>query len=705
MKIGPINLSYRLPFYIGANVAAVIVLFMFWRQNADTRMESIYRERILRGAFDDNPDALAIAINACRSLPQKVRVRLYLAGLLFRDKENKAALKEAHDIWKGIAADSAATMDEKAWALVGAGVANFTAAESSARPAAAAEAAKLFQQALSHRNNCADALINLALAQLWKGDPGALEEAEKRCQEALAAPPASLFAQAQLYNLHGWLLAQRNNSKDAITAFARAQALRPDREDLIITRRIAQLATLTQKNISPEARCEMLKKTENELKSYGDQELTALLAIGCGWMMLKDAPDYLTGPFLAASRNFDLAIQRKPDDPRAYRYRAALFEERIAALTKTLTVQVAEINSAVTGVNLWTGKETAVEPVGQDLVTLNAIQIALRELDAIWMCYADCMTDPQQKFDGKLRRLACSWRSFWNTPKKDFATRLKLQQQAIELSHELIKLNENNGDGYFALGQALMEKGDFAAALKTFETAKNKDCKAPTLSALLKGLQSCKAEIVDFRPSQTQRWFGETPLIVARLKSIVCPSGYRDVKMLLDDKPLTSPVVIGTQIFYQPENTTMLDGSHTIKVSVTDAFGTNLDFPPINFTIDKKPPTLKIIPDTATVLTSKAQWTLTLSDESGINLSKTKVILKTASSTISPFSRDIVKDGKYKISIPDFTPPIQIGAIVGETFKISAGQDLAPGEYTLDITAQDMEGIVLNTTRTYTVKW
>jgi hypothetical protein len=464
----------------------------------------------------------------------------------------------------------------------------------------------------------------------------------------------------------------------------------------VVSRRLVSVAAVAQPGMDPQIRREWLKRIERELPHYGKQVIAALNAAGRGWMMLTSEPDYLTGPYVNAVKSFSDAAQRAPADPRTYFNWAALLESRIADLAKTLKVVVTGLNGDAPPTSDWIEKTPrSIE----DATTLVEIFGLLTQLEGVWVQMAAKATDSDQVAEAKLRQLHCVRRLAWACNPDDERQQRAIRERACGLADSLVKTKPENGAYHFALGQVLLEKGDCTAALQEFQTASAKNCTAPVLERLAREL-ACKPEVTEIRPTESRRWFGARPLVSVKLKLPL--SACKDVKLSLDDKPVPATIV-GNEVFYMPESAAALDGEHTIRVTLTDAKGAEVSFPPVKFGVDKKPPTLRILPEAGTVST-KQEWTVTLADDSGVDLASICVTIKYSGASPTPIAREIVKDGRYKINVLDANPPIKSGMPVKETFKVSIGSDMSPGECTLTVTAQDLEGNQTSVPKTYKVK-
>jgi hypothetical protein len=228
--------------------------------------------------------------------------------------------------------------------------------------------------------------------------------------------------------------------------------------------------------------------------------------------------------------------------------------------------------------------------------------------------------------------------------------------------------------------------------------AKEKGMATPELDRMLNEL-SFKPQVLNVHPAIGRRWFGTVPLISASLRTV--SQDYKSVKMQVDGKDV-QPTLSGTQCLFVPDESAASDGTHSVKISVVDKHNSVIEFPEVSFGIDKKAPTIKITPDSGEI-SNKQVWIIALNDPSGIDIPSTFVLFKTIKSAI-PVTRELVKEGKYKMGFPDVDPMIKAAALVAETFKVTVGQELQPGEYSLTITCSDSNGNAGSETKTFSVK-
>jgi hypothetical protein len=705
MKIGTIDISYRMLIYAGLIVFGVIFLWTTWNSKKELRQESYYRDTILRGLFDDKPEAQAAAIDACRGLlshkPSHVAGRLYLGTLLMRNKENVENLKEAQATFEQLATDPAATPQEKAWACVSAGVAVFNLNEAADANKAANESEKLFLKALEADKDSADAMTNLALAQMFKSGSKGVSSAAGWTAKALAAKDAgSLKARSQLYNLNGMI--QLNNQKpiEALGEFRKSKAVRPKRDDIADNIRMAAISGVTQKNLTPEDRRELLKRIEAEMSQYGKSESTALTAAGRGWMILKNAPDYMAqnGPYANALRLLSTAINKEPASIQGYYSKTVLLDERISDIGAKLVSRITGINGETPPLSLWKTPDKSYFS-NEDTTLLNELRNVLTEQETMWKQFADRTQKMPEKVEARLRQLICLRRLAWCVPDRDASQQATFRDRATKVADELLKLDPENGAVHFAAGQLLFDKGNYAGAFQSFSLAKEKKFASESLDRLIAGLGQ-KPEIVDVWPAETRRGYGVRPLIGGTLK-VLKGSGPLKEATLSIGKNTVTPVITGSQVFYVPDDDSTLDGDHEVSIAVVDEFGGRTEFPKFSFGIDKRPPAIKVLPEDGAQIETKQIWTITLSDVAGIEQTQTQVTLK--SEKPSKINRELIKDGRYKVSV-DAQQPVKINSFCGESFKIGLGSDMVPGEYSLIVSTADMNGNIATVTRSYTVK-
>jgi hypothetical protein len=705
MKIGPIDVSYRMLIYAGLIAFGAVFLLTTWSSKKELRQESYYRNDILRGLYDDSPEAHSAAVDACRALlshnPKHIHARLYLGALLMRKKETPDALKEAREIFEKLGDDAGAKPEEKAWAWVSAGVAAFNQSETGDANKAAIESEKLFLKALEADKDNADAMANLALAQMFKsGSKGVADTNAWRVKALAAKEPASLKAQAQLHNLEGMSLLESGKPLAALGAFRMARALRPKREDVADNIRMAALAGITLKELPNDERRELLKKIEADLSSYGKNESAAMIAAGRGWMMLKDSPDFMAqnGPFQSATRLLNAAVNKDPQNIQAYYSKSAVLDERVSDLSAKLVSNITGFKGETPALGLWKTSDKLYFAT-EDGGLLNDLRNTLTMQAELWGQFAERTPKPAEKVEAKLRQLVCLRRLIWSYPEKDAAVQTGIRDRAARVSDDLLKLDPENGAAHYAVGQHLLDKNDFGGAYRELTLAKEKKFNAEGLERLLAGLGR-KPEVVDVWPNPQRRWFGARPLIGGTLKVLKGSGPLKEASLLLGKTALT-PVITGSQVFYVAEDDAALDGDHEVGISVTDEFGARIEFPKFTFGMDKRPPEIKVAPDDGSAIDPKQLWTISVRDASGIDPAQTQVVLKSVKPT--KITRDLVKEGKYKVSV-DVQPPVKLNTLCGENFQIGPGLDLQPGEYTLEITACDINGNTGTAAKTYTVK-
>lgn len=704
MKIGPVDVSVATLSYAAGVVAAVIALTVMWKVNSEVRYEAWYRGRILRAMNNSEPEK---GIEACQTLasfyPAKVSPRMYLGDLLYR----QGKFKDAEQAFADAAALPAAKPEDKALALVGRAASVFSAGGRAEQAKAAAKAEVLFQEALKEDQSCVDALVNLGVVSVWKGADDAWDQAEKYCKRAAAAPaPASLQAQAQLYILNGVVAMRQNRPDEATAFFERARALLPTWKDADAFRRIAILAAAIQKDVEPNRRKELLLNCEKELAQFGKDQTTALNALAVGWWLLRVAPEHEKAAYATAMTKLQRAMDLEPKDPRAYLNATGLKEEYIAGLAAKLEGEVTYFKGETPSINkylLSAAEKTVSRFKPNDRPRLQEIGKTLKEIEGIWQKYMDkAATKQAEKVEAKLWQLSCIRRLGGTFEVGEESQRQATVNRAVSVAKELANRNADDPAVQFTLGQVLCEKADYGGAYAAYKAAAAKGMKTPELQRLLDTLGR-KAEIVDIRPPKDKRWFGPRPVIGGTLRSASSGGVARKVEMKIGDKQV-EPVMIGEQVLYVPGPNDMIDGDLTVSISVTDALGRVTEVTPFAVSVDRKPPSWSVEPDPGAALPAgKVVFKITLADRSAIDYGSVKLILKEKK---TGNSKQLIGDGNYKTSMPDLNPPRKIGhPLDSDTFQVSnGGQDLAPGEWELTISAQDVFGNVLSDTKKYNVK-
>jgi len=694
MKIGPIDVSVSVLIYIGGFVAAIVVLVALWRANSEIRYEAWHRDTILRAMNNQDADK---GIEACQALiaryPDKVSARLFLGNLLYQQKQFEQAEKEFSE-----AAAKATTPEQKAWALVGRGVAAYMAAAKGDQAKALGRAEAAFEEAFTADKNCTDALVDLAVAQLRAGDSAALDKVEDHCKQALsAATPPALSAQAQLYIALGLVAMRSGRPLEATANFERAKGILPTWKDADAFRRISMLAAATQKDVEPAQRREMLATCETGLSKFGKEQVTALNALGIGWWLMKGAPE----SYASALTRFQKAMDTDSKDPRAYRNAAGLREDRIAEWAVKLS---GPWLTETPRPNKWLLPEKALPLrfVLADRQPLQELSKLLKDTEGVWQKFVDkAAPKPEEKVEAKLWQVSCIRRQAYLLEVTEESQRAALLAKALSLMKDLVALAPENPVVHYTLGMVLYEKEDYTGAYGALKTAEAKGMKTPALQRLL-GFLGSKSEILDVRPSKDRRSFGRRPLVGGTLKA---PGAPKRVTMKLGDK-VVDPVMVGTQVLFVPAGTDLPDGDVTVSISFTDTFERTTECAPFTFSLDLKPPSWSVAPDASAPIPPKTVFTITLADRSGIDYGTTKLTLKEVSAKKAGRNIPLISDGRYKTAMPDIDPPRRIGhPLDSESFKVSAGaQELTPGDWELSISVQDQAGNQLSDTKRYTVK-
>lgn len=713
MKIGPIDISITLIAYIGGVIAAAVVLMRMWGANKDVRVESYCRDAVIAAMVDSEPEVVNAGADKCEYLlaqnPDKNNVRLYLGVLQMKQKRTL----EAQKTFMEVTTQPNATNQEKAWAFVCAGVAQFNAATNDGANKAKLESAalaaeKLFLQALAVPENKEniDALINLGTIQLFKNQPNSFAEMQKYCERANAVKGvASLKGQEALYGLNGRIAVNQNKYQEATDAFERAKALNPSAKDLIDSRRYSILGSISQDKMDPAKRQELLEKVMREVGTYGANQAVAQNAIGIGWFRLKPAPDY----DIIALGGFRGAIAADPKDPRGYKNLAALFEDQINDYAKKLSVDITGIRGETPVLNKWIvrmdTKAARFQP--SDMATIDKIRKLVspdqaNSMERLWKEYLTTINPqkPADRVNARLRQLASVRRFAYLLDESNDNQRPSLLQRALELANEVVKDDPNDPAAWFALGQVQIDRKEYLDALKSFKASADKGMNSPELLTLIEQL-SRKPELIDRRPDPGRRWYGARPIIGATMVASVGSSG-SVVKMKIDDKEVPAEIE-GSQVLYFPGDKDLDDGEHTVYLSMKTPFeAKEIVFPPAVFNLDKKPPTVSVSPDVKQPISPKNVWTVVLSDSSGIDTATLTISLTTGMGKGN--TKNIIEGGKYKIMQPDLGVKANSFVDPDKPIKFGFGFDIPNGECRLNITVQDQAGNELKDTRTYNVK-
>jgi tetratricopeptide (TPR) repeat protein len=609
--------------------------------------------------------------------------------------------------------------------LVGQGVAVFGASKGNPK-AGAEKAASFFEQALEVDKDCTDALVNLAVVNMWKGGVAGVKAAGERCKQALAAAqPASLYAQQQLYAVSGLVELQNDRAEGATTDFLRAKAIAPSAAQMDDYRRAALLGAAVQEGVEAMRRKEMLLQCETELRNFGKDQVTALNALGYGWWLLRNDPlvavsaggagraaptagAAAAGALVSAQNKFNKAMETDAKDLRAYYNMAGLIE---AAMTETAAKASVPLRGFGGGkdetpVNPWVGEprqqQQRVPPADMQYVV--EITKRLKEEAELWKRFLlKANPGTQERLDAKLRQLSCYRRQAAIQEGVNNSERQLVMAQAMTLAQDIVKQHPESGDGHFAYGRVLYDKGDFAGALKEFKEAQAKGLKDPAVERLVKGLGQ-QPEALDVRPSPDRRWFGSRPLIACTLKTVSSAGPLKRVTIKMGQKALNATLV-GSQVLCLPGANDVMDGDQTVTIEAADALNNAVEFPPLKFAIDRKPPTCRVEPEAGGISTRQV-FKISVSDSSGVDYSSVKVVLKPLGRGAGNTMRTLIDEGKYKVNMGNLNPARKPGyTLDSESFEVEPGlQEMGVGDWELTISVQDMAGNAAQETKKYTVK-
>jgi hypothetical protein len=327
-----------------------------------------------------------------------------------------------------------------------------------------------------------------------------------------------------------------------------------------------------------------------------------------------------------------------------------------------------------------------------DLTAISAINTVLKEEETLWDTYiGQAAQTPEEKIDGRLRQLSCVRRIAWTSAGESGQS---FAAKAMNLAKELIAMGPKDANAHFAYGQVLLEKNDRLAAAKEFETAHSLGMDSPALNRIISAL-SGKAELTDIRPATGLRIFGAKALFRCTVRGIDMNS-IKEFNMTMDGHPVAA-VRAGSQILYVPQEAELSDGKHVVKISLTptDAETKTMD---AEFYVNKRPPTWTVTPSGPDIIALQPVWTIALDDLAGIDRLTLKVTLKKVS---GGYSKVLINEGRYK-------EPSSVGKLGGTvdtaSFKVSPPAELTPGDYTLDISVQNLAGIPLNDSKKYNIK-
>lgn len=707
MKIGPVDIGVPVLINVGGCAVAVIALFALWNKGAGQRHEAYYREKIMRGLSDGLPERQADGVNAALAFlkvePNHIPAKLTLANTY----AVQANYVEAKKLFEEVAKMPNVTSQEKAIALTAAGVVTFKAAPKEARGPAIDEAEKLFQAAIASDAEFTDAYANIALLQPYKNADKWHAAAEVPARAALDGRiPPSAEALEGLYRMMGMIQKEKNNPTEALKSFDAAQSIRPSGgggSDQM--RRSTKLVGVIQKGLSSEVRRAQILDLERSIGTTGDRAQQALTAIAMGvaWMELREDTDWSTNGYLAGVRSFNRAMEYDPKNRLGFQNLSALYDSRVEDLSKQLKGPVTGFNGVTPPLDTWKDGAKARRLLATDKNTLYEIRRVLKEHEELWRKFIEKGTPTnEEKVAAKLEMMIQMRRQAYTMDVDEEASSKPLLEKAFAIAKELETLDSENGPINFASGMLLLDMKRFGEANIRLKKAAEKGFKSPTLDKILAELGR-KPEMIGARPADGQRWFGKRPLVSATLYSPSATDGFRAVELTHNGVPAPS-MLMGSQVLYLPDASKLTDGRHQIQISVIEAISaTKLQFPPLEFSIDRMPPSFKVSPDGGEV-DGKAVFSIQLSDPTGVDLVSVRVLYRSADNSKNPTNREIVVSGRYKVGSPELNIKGNT-TIPGESFKVTAGTlPMPPGAYVLDITAKDLSGNEMKASKGFQVK-
>jgi len=695
MKIGPVDIGIPVLINIGGCVIAVVVLFSLWNKGAELRHEAFYRDKIMRGLSDGLPERQSEGAKACLDFlkvePDHVPAKLTLANI-YAAQGNFAGAKQ---LFEEIAKMSKATSTEKAYALNGAGVSTFKAAPKDAMGPALDEAEKLFRAAIEADKEFADPHANIALLQPHKSPDKWIVTAEAPAKTAIESRvPPTAEALENLYRLVGMIQKEKRQAGEAVKSFDAAQTIRPTGvggNDQM--RRTTKIAALVEEGLSAETRRGLINELERAIPGMGDrkQQSNACIALGLAWMEMSKEPDWGTNGYLAAIRAYTRALDFDPQNVLAYQNFSALYDRRVNEFSAQLKGQVTSFNGITPPLDPVKDGPRARRMHPGDKNTLPEIRRVLKDHEDLWRRFIDkAGPAPKEKIAALLDIMILVRRQGYTMDVDEEPTLKVTLDRAYLAGKEAELLEPENGLVNFSVGMLLLDMKRFGDAQIRFNKAVAAGFKSPLIDKVLTELNR-KPELLSARPADGQRWFGKRPLVYATLYSPNASDGFRSIEVT-HNGATASPMLTGTQLLYLPDVSKLTDGKHVIQVAVVEAAsGNKIQFPPLEFSIDRLPPTYKLSPDGGEV-DGKAVFTISLADPTGVDLASVRVLYRSMDNAKNPTNREIVLSGRYKVGAPDLNIKGN-QTIPGESFKVTAGTiPLPPGAYVLDLFAKDMTG-------------
>lgn len=707
MKIGPVDIGIPAIANLVGCVAAIVALFVLWNKGTDLRHEAFYRDKILRGLSDGLPERQAEGLSACRAFlaiePNHIATRLTMANI-YALQEHYTEAKQAFD---DVVKLPKATPLEKAIALNGSGICALKGSPKEKLAAGVAEAEKLFQAAIESDNSYADAYANLAMLQPYKSAENWHAAAEGPARAALESKvPPTLESLGNVYRLMGVIQQQKKQPTDALKAFDASQAVRPagagGSEQM---RRTTKLAGVIQNGLPAEVRRTQILEIERSINTLGErpQQSLAMTAVGIAWMNLREEADWATNGYPNAVRAFNRAIEYDPRNKLAYRNLSAHYDIQVDTLSKQLKGQVTSFNGITPPADVVKDGIKARRFLPADKGVLPELRRTLKDNEDVWRRFLEkSAPSDEDKTTATLEMIMLLRRQAYTMDVDEESTSKVTLDRALVLAKELETRAGDSGLVQFSVGMLLLDMKKYGEANLRFTKATEKGFKSETLTKLLTDL-SRKPEMIGARPADGQRWFGTRPLVSATLYAPNATEGFKSIEMTHNGTVVPS-MLLGSQVLYLPDASKLTDGRHKMQISVIEAVTSNkIEFPPLEFSIDRLPPSWKLLPDGGDV-DGKAVFNITLSDPTGVDVASVRVLYRSMDNSKNPTNREIVISGRYKITAPDLNIKGN-QSIAGDSFKVSAGSiPLPPGAYVLDIVAKDLSGNEMKASKGFQVK-
>ncbi len=693
MKIGSVDISWRVVALAAAILAALLIDLKLFFEGSRKRAEGFLGERAWRATLDGSPSSMAEAAEYAGKLaeirPDSFDIRWLHAGALL-GAGNHA---EAERAYAQILNLPKLTRRQKALAWVGRGGAAIAGASGRNIEKGRKAAREAFEKALAEDPSCAEAAANLGLLLLHEeDDAGSAERAVKLLEEAAAIPPGREAAR-QIYNGLGVALARIGRVSESDKYFQMAVDASPKWQVPIENRKVTAVASLPDPNVDDKARVEILERLEAKWPKFGTYEARALNAAGVGWHLRRDVvgpEEYAATIAPKAIRYLTKAWEAKPGDAVTGMNLVAVYERLFADALEQYKISAPDL-AADAGPAGPFGRPAADEGAGLapaiDAKAASKLSALLTQMETQFSrLYRAKESDKKLRLELALRIALCHrWRAAMGLAPKgaSLEAALSILDEAASIAPDDPRLLRASAHAKSVLGKY----ADAAEELKRYLSAgtiAGEDRKA--LDEMI-GAVGRPPEVIWIRPVGG-RWWGTRPILSASIAVRSCPISLKESHCAVTVNGVAAQhKLVGSEIVCLPAPEE-LKGETVIKFAARDALGNSVERQ-VTLSPDGDPPILSCQPgDGALVDGPRPAFEFSVRDaKSGVDFKSVNLKL-TSASDAPAVNLSVIAAGKYKYKFGETGSE----TLMTEKFRISPPLDLAKGKYKWTLQASDASG-------------